>query len=137
MSYIICEERCLMWQLHSQYKVILVQINCCLHRRLQNDSITVLKNIYYTLWWSEVNKFDTNSCSWEYQTHLQDSRRAQSWFFYNLHNAFLNCREAYFQLAKNQVLLELRDKLEQEKTSAKQPIPCNPSLRQIQEINKV
>lgn len=44
VSYIICEERGLMWPLHSQCRTIIEQISCCLHTRLQSDSI---KCVYF------------------------------------------------------------------------------------------
>lgn len=112
-SYIICEERCLMWPLHSWCKVILEQISWFLHRILWSGSIKyvyfVEKHLFHSVVvWNEYMWYKWLCTPGNNTIHIF---KTQSWFFYNLHNACLNCRETYFQLAKNQVLLELWDKL--------------------------
>lgn len=84
VSSIICEVRCLMWPLHRECKVILGLISGSLHRSLWNDN-TLLKNIALCGGLKWINLIHITLCYWEsYHADLQDNRRAQSWFFYNI-----------------------------------------------------
>lgn len=103
VSSVTCEESCLMWPLHRECKIILGLITCSLHRSLWNDTTeyTLLKNIYSILWWSKMNKFDRYHSALlgiiPYRSPRQQESTELIFLQYFLHNAFLNCRETYFQ----------------------------------------